>query len=298
MNRLKSANFEDSLQAKIVNTTINNENENSRIFYFGQVVINDDPKNINRIKVRIPVIDEVVYVNTKSKEEGDAKLSWCLPVSSRFIDVPEINSIVVVAILDPKTPYFGRLYFDTITDFTEEDIFKKLIPEKKILSNFNSAEQAFGIKLGNIPKDNSFNSKEKIKYPVGLRGRGKNKFILDEDSTTWIQNEGDKKTESYMKMGKDLMQLQGADKINILSTKGYNTHYNPLFHKPMYEYLTDINRMLQKIIILLNTTPALSKTGPCLPSPTAPKLNIELKILSNKLSQLKKNGHSEKIEIN
>lgn len=296
MNRIAASNFEDALRSKVVNKTINSENEHSRIFYFGQVISNSDPKNINRIKVRIPVIDDVKYVNVK-KDEGDGNLTWCLPVSHRFVNTPEVNSIVIVAILDPKTPYYGRIYFDTITELTDKDIFENLEPETK-LSDFSSAEEALNIKVFGKPKDKEYNGKENIKYGVGLRGKGKNKLLLEKDYSLWIQNEKESDTESFMKMSKKLMELQAADEINIFSSKGENTKYHPVFHSKMYTYLSDVNKMIQKIVILLNTQPALAKCGPCMASPNAPKLMADLQQLNGKLQKLKQDGHSKKIKIN
>lgn len=288
-NRISNSDFEENLRAKVVNTTIVDENTHSRIFYFAQVVSNKDPKNINRIKVRIPVIDQIHYGGTK--EEGDAKLSWCLPVSNRFLNIPEVNSIIVVAILDPKIPHFGRLYFDNVTGFSTEDIFKNLTPQST-LSNFNIIEDALNIKISGKPKEKEFNGKENIEYPVGLRGKGKNKFVLDKESSLWEQNK------SFIKLTNDLMELQSDNNINIFSSKGEETKYNPLFHSPVYTYLSDVNKMIQKIVVLLNGVPALSKSGPCLPSPSAPQLISSLKLLSTKLAQLRKDGHSKKIKIN
>jgi hypothetical protein len=296
MNRIAASNFEDALRSKVVNDTINSENEHSRIFWFAQVIDNKDPKNLNRIKVRIPVIDEVKYVGVE-KEKGDANLPWCLPTSHRFLNTPEVNSIVIVAILDPKTPYYGRIYFDTITDLTDTDIFERLEPEKT-LSDFSQVEKALNIEIFGKPKDKAFNGKDNIKYPIGLRGKGKNKFMLDKDSSLWVQNEGDKDNESHIKLEKSLMDFDAADKIDILSKKGNKTKYNPLFHSTMYTYLSDVNKMIQKIVILLNTQPALAKCGPCMASPNAPTLMSDLIQLNGKLQKLKQEGHSKKIRIN
>lgn len=296
MNRITGSNYEDALKAKVVNDTIYTESLHSRIFHFGQVINNIDPQNLNRIKVRIPVIDDVFYVN-KTKDDGDSDLPWSLPISHRFIDIPEVNSIIIVAIIDPKTPYYGRVYFDAITEFSTTDIFSRTAPEINSLSDWTNVEKAFKVTLNSKPKNSTaYNAKENVDYRTGIRGKGKNKFELLQTSSMWSQNEGTSDY-SYVQLSKDI-NIQSSNLINLLSSKGYSTHYNPVFHTPLYDYLQSNFQMLQKIVIILTTIPALSPTGKCMPAPNAEQLIPALESLGKDFVHLKNIGNSQKISIN
>ena len=58
MNRITGSNSEESIKKNMVSSTMDNKSLNSRVFYFAQVISNKDSDNLNRIKVRIPVIDD------------------------------------------------------------------------------------------------------------------------------------------------------------------------------------------------------------------------------------------------
>lgn len=296
MNRITGSNYEDSLKAKIVNTTIYDQSLHSRIFHFGQVINNIDPQNLNRIKIRVPIIDDVFYVS-KSKDEGDVALPWALPTSHRFIEIPEVNSIIIVAIIDPKTPYYGRVYFNAITDFSTQDIFTRTTPEINSLSNWTNVEKAFKVTLNSKPQNpTSYNATANIDYRQGIRGKGNNKFELLQTSSMWAQNEGTDDY-SYVELSNNI-DIQSSNEINILSSEGYSTHYNPVFHTPLYNYLGSNFQMLQKIVTLLTTIPALSPSGQCMPAPNANQLISSLQSLGKDLQTLKQNGNSIKISIN
>ena len=293
MNRITGSNQEDSLRARLVNQIIEKEGLHSRIYYFGQVISNEDPKNLNRIRVRIPVIDDVYYVDG-TKEEGDARLPLCVPISHRFIDVPEVNSIVIVSIFDTKTPGYGRIYFDTITELSDTDIFNRVTPEINSLSDFDALEKVFGIRI-NKPKKNSYDTKDNVKYQLGIRGKGKNKFMLNKEDSVWTQNEGTQ-DESRITLSKNIA-LNASDLIDILSTKGTNK-YHPVFDQPTFDYFASLNGLLKKIITLLNTVPAISPTGPCMPGKSAPQLMADLQKLATDFKKYRSNGSSKKITIN
>jgi hypothetical protein len=294
-NRITGSNHEDALRGKLVHSVVQTESLHTRIFHFGQVISNTDSRNLGRIKVRIPLVDDIYY-NNGTKEEGDELLPFCLPISHRFFEVPEVNSIVMVAIFDAKTPYFGRLYFDTFTELSTSDIFSRPTPEINSLSDWENVERAFNVKLGTVPKPNAFDGKDNVIYPMGIRGKGKNKFVLLKEESHWIQNEGTS-SESSIKLSKNVA-VASSDEISILSAKGSNEHYHPVFHKPTHEYFASINSMLQKIVMLLNSIPALSPSGPCMPAPKAANLISELQKMAKNFQKYRNIGHSKKITIN
>jgi hypothetical protein len=270
---------------------------NSRVFYFAQVIDNKDSDNLNRIKVRIPVIDDDYYVG-KTKDEGDKKLPWSVPFSNRFLNVPEVNAIVMVAVFDTKVPHFGRMYFDSFSDFTTSEYFDKLSPEDKLLSNWALIEDVFGINIKGKPKtDGEYNGKDNINYKVGIRGKGKNRILLDKENIEIIQNKDDSKKESKIVISENI-NVDSSDIIDVKSKKGKKKTYNPVFDDPLFDYLSDINKLFQKIVILLNTVPAISPSGPCTMGPTASQVMTEYTNLMQSLQKFKRDGSSEKININ
>lgn len=298
MNNTKigSANYKDNLNAKLLSFLTNNTTEYTRMFYFGQVIINDDPNNLNRIKVRIPLIDDIFYKDV-DKTTGNNSLPWCLPTSTHFISTPDANAIVVVILSDPKTPFFGRIYLDTITDLSTTDLFEKLTPEDKSLSNWLNAEKSLDI---NIPKPVNTKDPNVInnpKYKMGIRGKGKNKIELDQTNINIVQNYNDKNNESSINLNNNI-NVHAADVIEVTSKKGKNKNYHPVFDETLWTYLQAQTKMIQKIVTLLNTVPATSPTGPCSASPTATQLITELTSMKAAFQKLKTTGASEKISIN
>ena len=297
MNRITGSNSEESIKKNMVSSTMDNKSLNSRVFYFAQVISNKDSDNLNRIKVRIPVIDDDYYVG-KSKEEGDENLPWCIPNSNRFLNVPEVNSILMVAVFDTKVPHFGRMYFDSFSDFTSSEYFDKLTPEEKLLSNWALIEDVFGINIKGKPKtEGEYNGKDNINYKVGIRGKGKNRILLDKESIEIIQNKEDNKKESKIVISENI-EIDSSDIINIISKKGKKKKYHPVFDEPCFDYEQSILKMFQKIILLLSTTPAISPAGPCTSSPMISQVTQEYSSLVQAYQKFKKDGSSGEISIN
>lgn len=296
-NRITGSNTEELIKSKQVNAIIPNESLNTRVLYFAQVIENEDPQNLNRIKCRIPHVDDDFYVG-KKKDEGDAALPWCIPTSNRFLDVPEVNSIVMVAVFDTKVPHFGRMYFDSFSDLTATEYFERLSPEDKLLSNFDLIEDIFKIQLNSKPKTSGeYNAKAKINYKTGIRGKGKNKVLLDEKTVEIVQNFDEEDKLTSIKLTEDV-DIHSSDIINIKSKKGRSTTYNPVFDDPLFSYLSDVNNTIKKIIMVLTSVPAISPAGPCTMGPSAGQLINELTTLAQKFQNFKKTGSSEKININ
>ena len=86
--------------------------------------------------------------------------------------------------------------------------------------------------------------------------------------------------------------------MNLLSTQGTSQKYHPVFDEELFDYLSEMNNVIKKIIISLNTIPAISPVGPCFPSPQLKALKIEVQKLGLSFSKFKSNGSSKKIKIN
>jgi hypothetical protein len=296
INRITGSNTEETLRNKI-SSTVTTESLSSRVFFFAQVINNIDPNNLNRIQVRIPVIDNDYYVG-KTKDEGDKNLPWVAPFSNRFLDVPEVNAIIMVAVFDAKVPHFGRMYFDSFSDFTTSEYFDKLTPEEKLKSNWALVEDIFGINILGKPKNtDEFNAKENINYKVGIRGKGKNRILLDKESTNIVQNFNDKDKETAIVLTENV-DIDAADEIYVTSKKSNSDLYHPVFDDPLFDYLATNAQLLQKIVTVLTTIPAISPAGNCIPGPSSGQLTAELQKLSTELQKFRNNGSSKKININ
>lgn len=286
--------MEDAIQAKVINNAVGNASLNTRDLHFGQVINNQDPQNLNRIQIRIPIVDENFYVG-RSKEEGDALLPWCVPMSNRFYDVPEVNAVVLVKVFDVKTPHLGRMYFESFSTFSQSDYFDRLTPETTSLSNWNLVEDIFNIQLNFKPKPNEYNAPANINYKTGIRGKGNNKVLLDKEQVEISQNLNS--DQSVVRLSKNI-DVDSSDVINITSKKSKSETYNPVFDDPLFEYLSAMNKMIKQVVTLLNTIPANSPVGPCTPGPNAGNLINDLKSMSKAFDKFKRTGSSEKININ
>jgi hypothetical protein len=295
-SRISASNIEDASQGKLINQIFSEKSEYSRIFYYAQVIKNVDPSNSNRIKVRIPVLDDIFYID-KAKEEGDATLPWCLPESVHFLETPENNQIVIVALFDPKIPYFGRMFFDSITGLSATDLFNKLSPEDQLLSNWLNADAALDINNPKPKKYNEFDTSNSTKFDVGVRGKGKNKLHFKDTTTLLTQNYEDTSNESHLELD-TTSTLEAAVDLNLLSKQGVDERYHVLFDTKVFDYFEKQNAFYSKIIKLLLTKPAISPVGPCTGAPGAQDLVYQLKNLKADLKKLRAEGSSKKIVIN
>lgn len=303
MTRARIANVEEFIKGKIIDNAVDQREQYTRIFYYGIVVNNNDPSKSNRLKIRIPVLDDLFYLN-KTNEEGNEQLPWCSPISRNFICTPEQNTKVLVAVMDPKTPYWGRIYMDGITMKSKLDIFNKdrLTPESDTYEDWTNIEEHHNVILKNKPKNaNEYNVADAVNYTMGIRGKGKNRVTLDKDNVSIYQNEGDTSKESLLTFTQNI-KLEAADTMELLSKKGETNHYHPLFDKPVYDYINSMNSLIKDIIIVMNSTPSLCNINmaPNFPSPSAVKLIPTLAKLYVDFNKLKLPGQgaSKKISIN
>lgn len=303
MDRVAASNLDTYIKGKIIDNAVDKREQYTRIFYYGIVINNDDPKKANRIKVRIPFLDDNFYLNETEKSVGDDLLPWCMPVNRNFISTPENNSIVLVALMDPKTPYWGRIYMDSVTGLSEKDIFDstRLVPEEDTYNNWTNAEAGQNIILKNKPsKANEFNVQNNVKYDMGIKGKGKNRVTLKEDSIEIYQNEKNNKKESMLIINEDI-KMESSSNIQIISKKG-GTKYHPLFDDPVYNYISEMNNMIRSIVMTMNSTPSLCNVNmaPNLPSPSAVQLITSLQQMFVKFNKLKQPGQgaSKYIQIN
>lgn len=298
--RLQTADLDDYMKGKILDKALDNSQLSTRIFHFGIVIDNKDPQNINRIKVRIPLLDDKFYLN-RTNDQGNELLPWSLPISRNLISTPENNSIIICAIFEPKNPDVGRMYFDSITNLSRTDILNidRMIPESATYNNWDNIEQALNIRIKSKPKNsNEYNSKENVKYDIAIRGKGNNLLKFTKDSIELYQNKSSK--ESKLIINENII-LEASDTLELLSKKG-GKKYHPVFDKPLYDYLNEMNNMIKSIVITLNSQPSLNNQNlfPNLPSPSAVKLIPSLSKMYASFSKLKMpgNGASKQININ
>lgn len=258
-------------------------------FQFGQVIQTDEATN--RLKVRIPLIDDIL---------DDDELPWCLSTHNRQIDLPEINSAVLISIWDYRNPIV-RFWFTAISNAEIKDLFadtsldKELDDNEKIWKNITKLTEAtFGHFPGDKGRDFIKKKSSQTNYKVGLRGKGKNALLFEKDITTLIQNKGTK-DESKITLSDKIEIL--SKNINILSTNS-SDRQKPVFADPLFNFMQMQLTLLQTIITILSTSPALAFGVPCAPSPVSGVLVGMFSNLNTQFAQLKQNGKSKYIQIN
>jgi len=301
-SRLVTSNIEDFINSKLVNSALAEDDKLTRIFYHAIVMNNVDPKNCNRVQVRIPLIDDRYYFNN-TKAAGDAALPWCLPFSRNFIGTPENNSVIVVALMDPTLPFLGRIFFDSQTDLNATDIFDstRTVPETATYNNWANAQSSLSMVLRSLPPNTKdYATGNNVVYRMGIRGKGQNRIEMDDVSTVIYQNEKVQGKESFLQMT-DQVYMEAATTMQLFSKQG-GTHYHPVFDTPLYNYLSEMNNMFKEIIKTMSTKPSINSMNltPNLPSPDTPALIIKLQNMYNKFNVLKQpgNGASQYLSIN
>jgi len=307
-NRFQASRPLDQIKTKVTDMTIGHkEGSTARTFYLAQVIDSEDPKNANRIRVRIPQLDDSFYTEDNGKlndTSGHDKLPYCLPAHGRMVDTPENGSVVLIALIDPSQPFMGRIWLSTVAEMSSTELFDpKRLAEEMITSAWANAETALNVKYGNTPEQNSrpaLKSKDKVtKDKVGIRGKGKNKLLFETDMTTLIQNEGVNNKETRVELTEDMHLL--SQKFQMLSSNS-NQKYHPMFGEPNYKFQQSLMNLLNQIVTLLNTSPATTTYpgAPCTPSPSAAAIQAAYQKLNADFAKLKQKdqGMSGNIEIN
>ena len=85
-NRTANTNPKELLTTKILDK-VREGYTNLPHFHFGQVIASSDPMNANRLKVRIPLIDDIFYTDDNGVVQdgiGDDDLPWSVPSNNRL----------------------------------------------------------------------------------------------------------------------------------------------------------------------------------------------------------------------
>lgn len=279
----------------------------NRVFYFGQVIDSEDPDNANRIRVRIPLIDDAFYYNDSGEltnTEGHDKLPYCIAAHGRYVESPENGSVVLVGLMDPSSPFAGRIWFAASNELSSTDLFDKERLNEEIDSNtaWENVEESIGVNYNNTPGKGNRSSiqskKKKVNYKVGLRGKDKNKLLFEEGKTTLVQNEGENNDESKIELTEKF--ISNAKEFEFLANQS-NKKHQPVFADPLFTFMQSQLNLLNQIITLLNTSPGTTTYpgSPVSPSPSAPSIQASYQKLTldfNKLKQ-KGEGHSKYITI-
>lgn len=306
-NRFQVSKPLDLVKTKVSDLTVGHkEGTVTRTFFIGQVIDSSDPKNANRIRVRIPLLDDPFYIDDNGKlteDLGHDKLPFCIAAHGRMVDTPENGSVVLVALLDPQQPFMGRIWLSVVEDLSSIDLFDPARLVEETDNAWKNAETALNVKYNNTPGENSRptlkNKERKLRDKVGIRGKDKNKLLLEKGKTTLIQNEGVNKKETKIELTEEMKLL--SQSFQMLSSNS-NKKMHPMFGEPNYKWQDSLMSLLNQIVTLLNTSPGTT-TYPGSPvSPSASAASIQasyqkLKLDFTKLKQ-KNEGMSGNIEVN
>jgi len=312
-SRVASSNSKSFLETKLTDLILKENINSNQSFYFGDVIDSVDDENGNRLRVRIPILDDVFYYDDQGNMQekiGDDLLPWCVPFDSRFIHTPENGSVVLVVLFNPDTPFLGRMWFAPFSGNSQNnEIFNVERLKEEVVNKraWELAEKNSGVRYNFSPTNSNRKEvdtkKKKINYKIGIRGKSKNKLLFDEKSTTLVQNENDS---NESKIVLDEKAKITSKEIDILSTNSKKKE-NPVFAKPMFQYETKLLTIIQAILTTLSSVPALS-TGPaCLvpsspltPNPAFNTILSQVIQLKSELEKLKLpgNGSSKYITIN
>lgn len=305
MNKAKGSNIKADVNKAIVNLVRGDNTQLHNVFKLGYVVDNNDPENANRIKVRIPLVDDGFFVKENNeKNSGISKLPWCVPNNKQFINTPELNTVVIVAVFDIENPFIGRIWIDGFMNLSAKDLFStqnlgtSLTKTPSWQNAQDSLRRTFdatpGIGRAQEYPEQSSTTKD---IRVGIKGKDKNSVVLDKGKTTITQNQ-EQNTESKIELTKDI-QVLSSDLIKILSSKS-NTQEKPVFASYVHEYNEALHSLLKAIVQILSTNPGTSTSPgtPVKPATASASLRAKLNNLAQKQQELKNGGTSKYLSIN
>src|ERR1039458_8380263 len=153
-NRITSSRPHDMIKTTIADhATGLVSNKTNRTFYLGQVVDSNDPQNANRIRVRIPTLDDTFFLNEQGQLDatsGIELLPWCVPSQTRLVETPENGAVVLLALFDPEAPFHGRVWFNVIDQLSGTDLFDPTrLTEELTNGAWDNVEKAINVTYGN-----------------------------------------------------------------------------------------------------------------------------------------------------
>lgn len=312
-NKLLGGNPKDIYRLGLLKSMLKDDFNNLSVFHFGEVVKADTTKF--RLKVRIPLLDDVYYIdsnngNMKQGVEAIAEndnLPWCI-MPKRFVDFPEVGSVVLVALFDPQNPYKGRMF---LTELGDDEVSKEvytayLTPMQKLREEgWDNAENLVGVRYNNSPirdkKKFPRHGQTKPNYKVGILGKGDNNVILDENNVKITQGVNDPSNQSSITVEGKKVSVNSSGEIELLSSEG-GAEYNPVFDDPLFEMLTNFYNTMKALHTILKAVPysVVTPQGPgtVAPLPQLQGFSGQLQILKSQLDSFKRNGSSKKVKIN
>lgn len=303
-NRSSVSRPKDAAATSLSDLFISADESLAKPFHLAQVIDSNDPKNANRIKVRIPLLDDPFYYNDKGKlteEGGHDKLPWCLPANSRFIDTPENGSVVLIALFNPQNPSQGRVWFSALTELNAKEIFDTdKLQEELNQKPWQNAEDSIKVSFGNTPSlrgKKPLKSKiKKINQKTGIRGKDKNKLLFEKGKTTLIQNENTA-NESKLELTKNVLLM--AKELELVSSNSARRE-KPVFADPLFIFLEAQLQFFSSIVTCLSTVPGISPfLGlPVSPSPAGTALVTMYAQLASQYATFKATGSSKFLKIN
>lgn len=301
-NKLQSVNIVDKVKKSIADNLLKTPEKMNHIFEWGVVVAYDE-ENANRIKVRIPILDDHFF-KSKNVDDDIKKLPWCVPSNKRIIETPEVGSIVLVGLFSIQDVFNGRIWFDVI-DYVDsnvkDDDVKRLDVNPTGKKAWEEMEKVVKRKYNVAPgvrnSDEYKTKNQKAVKKVILKGKSKNALIFDEKSTKIIQNKGDKE-ESFIDVTENV-EVSSSDHIKILSKKSTRKE-KPIFAQNFIDLFQKVLDFNQSLVQLLgagagNTT---SPGAPITPSTQVPGLLQKQVSLQTEFEKFKQQGVSSNIDIN
>jgi len=224
-------------------------------------------------------------------------------MKGRFVDTPDLNSVVILGIWNPKQPTV-RFYFGTIVNLvSRHDIFEKENIEEDYVGDIwknviNSTDKSFGHFPGEKGRPLIPSKGKKINFRMGIRGKGKNFLLFEEKKTTLVQNS---KENNESKLVLDDKASLTAQNIDILSTNNKGVTQRPVFANPLFSFMQQQLTLTALIVTVLTTIPSMMYgVIPNTPNPAAMPLAGQMSQLLAKFTQLRVpgNGSSKYININ